>query len=384
MNEQKIETKARIWWIMFIQYLFLFYYLSYSNTLINNNIILVISCLILLIEIIMRAIYNNKRMSLCLFVACVGSLWTFFCSYINGSGFGSAITQTSLLISVCMFAETKILPSQRKKIMVHMTIILLLVLIIFSEPSMYRSYYMPNLPYFSDSVKINPNCIAMLTYFLFIFLYEIIEDTGWRKKRKRLLQIVIMILLMYYIFLTSARTTIVSCIIFLLLFSMCRYKNQKLTRNLFFVGLCMSLGIVFIYISMYLSGFMIGDTVWGKGFYTGRQVIWIEALELVREHFLFGFSNKIAFGPKGMLSVHNSLLAILCYFGVFGLFSTIVVLFMSFKKIECKKHPLTVSAIFSTLIIMCFETVITDWSLLLPFCLLFIQTKSREVVGSDS
>ena len=111
------REETGIFWMIAIQILYLIYYLSYSNVLINTNIILMASCLILLVKIITRLIHNSMRVSVRLLLAGVGSLWAFMSSMINGSGFGSAVTQTFLLLSVCLLAETTIPLLQHKKIM---------------------------------------------------------------------------------------------------------------------------------------------------------------------------------------------------------------------------------------------------------------------------
>lgn len=372
-KERKVGTRTL--WITAIQFLYLFYYLSYSDSLISTNVILVAACLVLIIEIIIRLILNNMKMSMQLLIACVGSLWAFICSSINSSGFGSAVTQTFLLVAICLFADTNISLVQHKRIMTRMTMILLVVLAIFSKPSPYRSVYMARLPYLGDSVRINPNCIAMLTFFLFVYLFKVVEETEWRNKYKRFVQVIILILSVSYIYLTSARTAIVSCVIFVVLFFFCKYKSHKLTRTIFLLGLCMSLGIIFIYLAMYSSGFLVGETIGGKGFYSGREKVWFEALDLLKEHFIFGFSNKTTFTVKNLLSTHNSLLAMVCYFGVMGLLIAIATLYTSFKKIDYKNNALTISAIFSALFFMSFETMLTDWSLLVPYCLLFLHKR---------
>lgn len=375
----KKERKIGIIWITAIQFLYLFYYLSYSDSLISTNIILVAASLVLIIEFVMRIIRNNMKMAVSLLVVCIGSLWAFICSLINGSGLGSATTQTFLLLSIYLFSDANISLVQHKKIMKRMAMILVVILAVFSKPSPYRSIYMARLPYFGDSVGINPNCIAMLTFFLFVYLFKVVEETEWRNKYKKFVQTIIFVLSVRYIYLTSARTAIVSCGIFVVLFTFCKYKNHKLTRTIFLLGMCMSLGIVFIYLAMYSSGFMVGKTIGGKGFYSGREEVWLEAMALLKEHFIFGFSNETTFTYKRLLSTHNSLLAMVCYFGVFGLLIAISTIYISFKRIDYKNNILTVSAILSALFFMSFETMITDWSLLVPYCFLFLQNNERGV-----
>lgn len=378
ISDKEKRNRTGILWITAILFLYMFYYLSYSNALINTNVLLIAACLVLFVEVFMRLFRNDNKLSFLIFVAFVGSLWAFISSLINGSGLGSAITQTFLLISVCLLSETTVSTVQYKKIMALMSVIIIIVLVVFSKPSLYRSNFMSRLPYMGSEIAINPNCIAMLTFFLFVYLCRLIEEMKWKKTSKRFFQFSVMVVSVGYICFASSRTAVVSCIIFMLLLLFCKYKNHKLTRYMFLVGLSVSLIIVFVYIALYLSDFTPSGTLFGKSFYTGREIIWTEALDKLKDHWLFGFSNRTPFGPKAILSTHNSLLAICCYFGVFGLLTTVVVLYKAMKKINYKNNIVAVSALFAALFFVSFETMITDWSLLVPFCFLFLQKKKEE------
>ncbi len=370
------DYKARTWWIFCFLFLYFFYYLSYDSTLINNDIILIATSIVLIVEMALRII-ERKIVSLDLIIAIGASIWAFACSFLNGSGFGSAINQTTLLISLSLFSSTKLTTIQRKRLVLCIVVILLTILVIFSATTQYHAYYISILPYFSSSTQINPNCIAMLTFYLYVFSFEYLEITNIKTRNKRVLQMAILCGVIYYIYISSARTSMSAAIVFTILFTFCKYRKALRTREIFLFALCFSLFIVFVYCGLYSVGFLKDEVIWGKGFYSGREDVWNHALLLFSESPIIGFSNKIAFGSGEFLSAHNSLLAIMCYFGILGLISTIFVLYLAFKKIDYKDNTLIVSAIFSTIIIMCFETCITDWSLLLPFCLLFAQTKKK-------
>ncbi len=119
----------------------------------------------------------------------------------------------------------------------------------------------------------------------------------------------------------------------------------------------------------------VGEEMMGKSVYTGREAVWAEALSLAKNNLFLGFSNKIDF--NGYLSAHNSLLAILCYFGVLGLIFSICVIYLSFKKLNDKCNSISAVAILAALVVMCFETVLTDWTLMWPFSFLFIHQESK-------
>ena len=128
----KKERKIGILWITAIQFLYLFYYLSYSDSLVSTNVILVAVCLVTIIELVMRIIHNNMKMSVSLLAVCIGSLWAFICSLINGSGLGSATTQTFFLLSICLFTDANISFVQHKKIMKRMALFTVKVRAVYS------------------------------------------------------------------------------------------------------------------------------------------------------------------------------------------------------------------------------------------------------------
>ncbi len=369
----KRALKSRTLWIALVQYLFLFYYLSYANALIDGDYILIASTVILVAEILLR-----KKVSFLLGGAILASGWAVFCSFANGSGYGSAITQANLLISICLLATTKLTDKQRKRVILRMVLILLAIIILFFAKTEYKSYFLPILPYFPSDVRMSLNCIAMLTFYLLVFALEFIEMTVVKKKQKQILQLVVVALTLTHIYFSYARTSMLAAAVFIVLAVFCKYGNRKKTRTVFLVALLCSFAIVYVYTTLYSVGFLVDQKIFGKSFYTGREVIWKDALSMFWENPIVGFSNKTPFGPKNIYSAHNSLLAVLCYFGIFGFASTVAILYSAFKKVDCRKNPLIISALFSTLIIMCFETSITDWSLLLPFCLLFTRTEREE------
>ena len=143
-----VSKKTRTLWIAIVQYSFLIYYLSFSNTLINNNYILIACVLVLLAEILLR-----QKFSLYLGIVLLSSVWALFCSTVNGGGYGSAITQITLLASVFLFSKTKLTRKQHKRVTLRMVFILLVILTVFSSKTAYGAYYVPILPYFPDDLK---------------------------------------------------------------------------------------------------------------------------------------------------------------------------------------------------------------------------------------
>ncbi len=178
-----------------------------------------------------------------------------------------------------------------------------------------------------------------------------------------------------FILRSDARTSLLALGIFALLacyFCLKKAVKSKLYR-IYAIALLASLTFVFVYLLMYESGFMVGEKLLGKNFYTGRQRIWTEALGRFKQDIFFGFSNKITYTELQHQSAHNSLLAVMCYFGLFGLAIHVVVMIHCFKRLDVQISSIATAALLSVTLVMAFETVLIDWSLMWPLCMLFLN-----------
>ncbi len=362
-----------------LQYAYLLFYLNYSNAIINSQVFMIGICVILLIAVFFRFVFTGGSFSLCLLIALFGAVAGFFCAILNGSGLGSAVTQTSFLMAICFSADSNMLKRDYKRVILRMVIFLAAILIVFSARDLHKVYYLPVFGYFDSSVSINPNGIAMLWFFLLIYICKYIELCNVSPKTKGIFTALSVVICMLGIWDTDARTSFIAGLLFVALFVFYKKINFKKLKYIYIFTLILSLGVAFIYAGMYQSGFLIDVTIFGKGFYSGRQNIWIEAIGLIKSNLLIGFSNKTAFTDAGFLSLHNSLLATLSYYGIFILFANLAVMSLSFKKIGNPQNRSAALAVLSAVFIMTFETLTTDWSLMWPLCLLFIhQTDQAE------
>jgi O-antigen ligase len=117
--------------------------------------------------------------------------------------------------------------------------------------------------------------------------------------------------------------------------------------------------------------------VYGKNFFSGRQGVWQEALDLIQENFFFGNDNSYMFNNK-MASAHNSLLALLFMFGIVPTIIAIVVMFRTYKYAAQRGTPLAIKLIFCCIFIMTFETLLTDANTYYYFALLFLPEGTKE------
>ncbi len=368
--------------ILFLQIMYLIYYLNYSNVLFNNNILMILSMVLLVTCLFLRIITTNGRISMCMVIAFLGSFWGWICSFINGSGFGSAVTMTCVLCSICLFSETSFNTDSWKKIYLRMSVILLIILVVFSNPNLYRSRYYSILPYFPSDLGLNPNTVAMLSMFLLIYIFQSIDFYINNKKIKRAIQIITVIFVSWNIWITEGRSSIVTAVAFIWCVIFLKNKFASKHMKIYLIVLVISIIIPIIYVAMYNSRFMVGETILGKSLYSGRESIWSDVIGLILDNPIFGSSNKTVFSG-GYLSAHNSLLAILCYYGVLGFLAYTSVCYISFKALNSNRNFISMFAILCLVFTMTFETLTTDWSLVWPFCFLFVKLDD-EVIKNDT
>ncbi len=173
---QSIKRREGTILIAVLQYLYLFYYLNYQNAFFSNEIILIVALASILLNYIFRFCLQGQAISPCIYVAFIGSIFCFACSAINGSGFGSSVTQATVLLSIAMFPQIRLSRKQWQKITLRMSAILAVILLLFSKTDKYGVYHLPILPYFGGDVVMNPNGIACLLFFLLAFLCQFLAN----------------------------------------------------------------------------------------------------------------------------------------------------------------------------------------------------------------
>lgn len=362
--------------IVLLQILYLGYYLNYSSTVFNNDILMIFALFIICTGLVSHIMNSNGCITPLMCAAIFGSLWSVLCTIFNGSGLGSALTQTCVLLSICLFSESSFSFAKWKRMVLRMALILIVILSIFSKTDLYGIYHYPVLSYFNAAVRINPNCIALLWFFFLIYVVQFIEVSINKIKLKRFLQIASGAIIAWRIWSTDSRTSIFAGFAFIALLIIFQKKLKITNKKIYLLALMVSILIPLIYVWMYNSGIMIGTTLGGKGFYSGRETIWTEVFKRVMENPVFGSSNKLDF--NGILSTHHSLLAILCYYGFIGLACSIAVIYKAFKNLHPVNNALPMLAILCATFVMCFETMMTDWSLVWPFCFLFIRVEEKK------
>lgn len=330
LNNQYVPSKNRSCRISIIPFL-LILILSTINIILGNKlqhvIILIELCLILMsLFFFIKFLPENYVIYLFVFGYCL--LATFF----NQSGLGTIIAYFSLMTMLIISRETSFTDKELFRLDLIFLLCLAILLIVFSQKQ--GVYY----KLIWGDFRLNPNCYATLLLAFSSMSHRLFKRIK-NKIFRTLINLAFFISNFYFLLQTDARASMVSylvycafSIIFLVMNHKQKYNVKKnLSRILFFI-LTLSILGVFVYILLYRFIGKQDLIILGKNLFTGREKIWIEALDLYSNNWLFGFSNKHKFLNR-FYNVHNGLLTILCHLSFVGFLGFIT---MFSKSVQCK------------------------------------------------
>lgn len=356
--------------------------LTYHNSRIGKIILILTGVLIFITTVIVllqRGSFNKKYL-LGVFGILVGGINTI----INGSGFGSILTYANLIMMLLYFSLFSVTPRQKDNMFNLIIISILIVLITYSNQNEINTLYYSIIPGNTDQ-SINPNTVGILYFFLFIYAIFKINKMPFSLPLRCFVKIVIFGIILYLSLDTGARTSVMAMCLFFLadFFNFIPPKyNSNTLKSLYVFGLIVTLVFTFFY--MYLHQVTDGTfEIFGKNLFTGREVVWQEAYDILKDNWLFGYDNSYAFFNGRVQSAHNSLLGIWFVLGIIPLICCIKHLSDGFLSVaKSSNSRTTMIALFACLFIMTFETLLSDDDLYIYFALLFVL--SNEERGYDT
>lgn len=288
---------------------------------------------------------------------------------INGSGIGSFVAYSNLLMFIVLYATIEIEDFQKRRLNILAIISILLVVFVFSDFNSTNTYYYSILKDITAE-HLNPNTMGMLCFFLGYFcLSEVLKVKN--KKIKYLFGTIVFIIIFYLIYRTKARTSLFAFLLFIIAIILLNKKSTFFrSQGVFCFCIVFSFVLTFVYINLYE---ILGSiTILDKNIFSGRQNIWKEAFSLIKDNLFFGYDNKYLFSGK-FANAHNSLLSMLFMFGLIPTILAIATISKSFKMFSMKADLLVIKMIYCCIFIMIFESLLTDANLYYYFTLLFIQ-----------
>lgn len=196
------------------------------------------------------------------------------------------------------------------------------------------------------------------------------------KKRYRLLgQLLGMILGFYYVHHSGCRSALLAVILFVLLYLVC-YKPipSRWFQALMVAALAILAGFPLLYIRW--SHRIDYIKLFGENIFSGRQMLWEDALYAVLEHPFMGA------GLSTQSSMHHVLVELVLRFGIVAVISFFVLLLLRDKRgEECRISRLAQISFLACMAIACFESFFTDRYLcffFLSFLLTAVKSNKRD------
>lgn len=229
--------------------------------------------------------------------------------------------------------------------------------------------------------RINPNIVAMLFLSAFIHFVCYVNMTRSSKGVKLLVDSVALVLFTYKILEYESRSVLISLVLFLLLALFFKHGIKYDTYKNLTVGILLSsLLFLFVYILMYER---LGDIqILGKSLYTGREIIWGSALDIIERYPIFGCGNLLKFDSIHGTMTYSAHHTIIGLWKILGIVPTLTFMFSfvnrSYRQEGSVTLRLPMLATISMLPICFFESFYTEAALYLffvPFLMRHVESE---------
>lgn len=287
------------------------------------------------------------------------------------SSWGSIIQYLAMLMLLLVLNDI-VLPKRLYKILHLLTFVLLTLYIL--------TIRIPdNLSHIVDlfGAAVNPNMMALLTLAAYGHFKCFLDISDISKNVKVLLNLVAIVGFGLKILQLECRSVMIVFALFILVMIVIRnplkYKTYKALTVIVMVA-----SLLFVFVYLWLYRIVPNVHIFGKSLFTGRQIIWGSAQEIIKEHIIFGCGNTIEFATINNLyttTSHNTLVGIWKILGIIPVVSFITML--ANKPASGKKFSFVKTSQFffiCSMIICFFESFYTDAALFV-FYLLFLPMR---------
>ncbi len=297
-------------------------------------------------------------------------------SYLNGSGYGTVVAFSSLLLLLFLSKNLILSKNQVGVLDLFGWIVILCIAIIYCKKDgiMYVNI-------FDNNNTRNPNGIVAIYLALGFLSYIVISNHCKLLGMKRFAMIIVFFVMSYAIYNTDARGGLFAWGVFHIVYLIywlakrkCDFNKKELKNFMPILSLLIILGALaftIAYVGLYK---IVGDDliILGKNLFTGRQRIWLDAYKKLFTdlNIFIGFSNHYQFVGT-YLNTHNGILSFLCYFGIIPFVFFVYLFTSSFKNTKiCYIDLIKCFAIIAFLANCYTEAFIADtsyWWIMIPF-----------------
>lgn len=279
----------------------LMFFLNWSTAEIHNGLggvlsLLTAIMLAALVLININIIYKDKNQlfltMLIIIIALIGML-------VNSSNLGVLLVIVNFLLMLLVSRSIKI--TQSFMLTLSLMFMLLFLYWIILSPEGFNT----------NSIGL----VALTTYIGTSFLLRSIKGKIVRES----FFLVITYVVIQAIVNSKSRSSILGLIIFLLLSYVIPKKiwlNKKVQRLICLFVTIGSIGFVLFYLYMWENNISFNIEGVNKNFFSGREAIWYELLNLFKDNLIFGLGSNFNLQSHPNINVHNSMYNILVIYGI--------------------------------------------------------------------
>lgn len=253
-------------------------------------------------------LFLNNVVSIHFFVLLLINFVSLLTTMVFHSGLGVIVIYLNLLLALLLFPNISI--SKSNYLTIHFFTALLLSIFIVCSTSKGNSETIYNSIY---GDFINSNTLGLLALVGLFHWFLVIEELRISGIIKTICNIIVFIVFTYYIYISNCRSALLAILIYLLLL----FKKKPFTKHSFNKITKIFIIASFFFVLFYLS--LVDKyrnfVIFNKNLYSGRQYVWSDALELIKQFPIFGsgtdFSMRTdSISGKVMESTHNTILGI--------------------------------------------------------------------------
>ncbi len=299
----------------------------------------------------------------------------------NG-GIGAAVNYLIIMFSSMLFSSYGISKNKIRFMFAVNGFILLLFLFLVKIEEHGTSYTFKTIL----SRDINPNTVGIISLLTFFFLFYV--GINMEKKLLKICYLLIVFAVCLHFFIISeCRSIFIALTLFCFLYTFKRTIWKEVSvRKTIFISQIISVLFVIFYIFLYRIGATFKIDIFGKSFFSGRQIVWSSAFKAFFKNPFFGSGNSVyleSVQNTVTASAHNTVMSILYEF---GLIPTVCFYLFFGKKYDKKTIYQTCrfnqSVIISTLIITFFESFYMEsyfgFLFMLFYIIEFVDIKDRK------
>lgn len=323
-----------------------------------------------LLMMLFMILFNNKigkeTIKFLMFII-LNCIYIFFVICKNNGGIGSIIIYIGMFINLYWIKDIKFNKTTNK----YLYILFFILGMFFSlnARAMTKNYLL-------NHVGFNPNLSAQIILYCAIYINILGERIGINKTHKALINFIFL----FGIIFTESRSSLIA-MLFLMLMLLLGNKRLsiKKVKIIFVCIVILGISIPYIYVNMYKNDVDLTIPFTKKDLYTGREVIWSNIYEYMKEsdNLLFGIGSKQALGDRYIdtIDAHNIYLAALNNYGIIAtiIFYTAIIIgiFKGINLIDKKENFKIIAGFISIFICGFFENPIVWEKTILLFISLF-------------